>query len=31
VYVAISEVVAIIPDEGLRSDRKLSLRGYASD
>jgi hypothetical protein len=31
VYVAISEVVAIIPDEGLRSDRKRSLRGYASD
>lgn len=31
VYVAISEVIAIIPDEGLRADRKRSLRGYPSD
>jgi hypothetical protein len=27
IYVAVSEVVAIIPDKGLHSDRKRSLRG----
>ena len=31
VYVAISEVIAIIPDGGLRADRKRSLKGYPSD